>query len=124
MSGVKLRAFQHVLTSALNGDPAAQELEDKILEAEAAAVDIHLKSAKQYAKENFRAHMELLKMLRPERFAAKSAVTITHQGAPPKQVLPPEDAQEKLYQYAVALFKERPEFLVRLRADLPKLLEE
>lgn len=65
---------------------------------------------------NLNASKFLLQTMRPERFGQK--LRVIQQQVPATELPPSVEAKEKLYQYALLLFRKEPEMLNRLQSDL------
>lgn len=96
----------------------------RIQMAESEGVNRYLKKVEEVAMDgNLKANMFMLRALRPDRFGESAppppAVTVTNVQATP--ALNDKDAKERIYMYAVELFRTEPQYLDRLQEDLKAL---
>jgi hypothetical protein len=124
MAAIPGPTLAQLASDVMNGDEEAMLAEGQILAAEAQAADVHLQSARKFAEKSSKAHLELYKLMRPERFATKREVSVTHQltgGPAPAQLPQATDAREKLFNFALQLFREEPLFWERAKTEMLKV---
>ena len=117
LAGIDTDTFRGWVAQAKNGvEPFTTTVRLADI-AESEAVDRYLVKVDQLAlKGNLKAAEFMLKSLRPERFREKPVeVNVSQQQAVQLTTM---EAKEKVYTYAIELFKKEPLYLDRLRKDL------
>jgi len=126
LAGISYTAIIQLEEQAASGDEDAIAKVGAIMAANARAADEHLTAAKAAAKNNFKAHMTLYQMLRPERFSSKREVSVMVNNqlqAQQVKALGPSnaDAKKRLFDLAIRLFAEEPSLWTMAQIEMGKI---
>lgn len=111
-----LRVRQSELQAYLAANP---DKLDEIYAAEAQAVRKYHTNVRDIADEgSLEANKFMLKALRPDVYDPDKRVTVTHEAKSSGAPALAGDARDKIYQYALQLFKSEPKYLEKLQKDL------